>query len=165
MIGLGRSPITDIEWVQIDGEELDPADYRVDDGKWLVRQDCSGWPTCQDISQPLGEACTFGVSFTWGQDPPQAGKTAANILATEFIAAVTPGMTCHLPARVTSITRQGVSFTVLDPQTFLNEGRTGIYTVDLFLKAYNPNGQIRRPMVWSPDFVNTARRQTWPTTP
>jgi hypothetical protein len=162
MIGLGRSPITEIESVQIDGDELDPSAYRVDDGKWLIRQDCSGWPTCQDLSQPLGEDCTFGVSFTWGQDPPQAGKNAALLLASEFVAAVTPGMTCHLPARVTSITRQGVSFTVLDPQTFLSEGLTGNYQIDLFIKAYNPNKQIRRPTVWSPDVINNGRRQTWP---
>jgi hypothetical protein len=162
-IGLGRSPISTIEWVQIDGEELDQTEYRVDDAKWLVRQECNvGWPTCQDLSCPLGDPCTFGVNFTFGQDPPQSGVDAALILAAEFYRSSQPGMTCQLPQRVTSITRQGVSFAILDPQTFLQAGRTGIYQVDMFLRAYNPNGQIRRPMVWSPDVPNMARRTTMP---
>jgi hypothetical protein len=164
MIGLGRSPITDITSVQIDGVELDPSEYRVDDGKWLVRQNCSGWPTCQNLAAPLGEECTFSVSFTWGQDPPLAGQNAATILASEFYKAWTPGMACSLPARVTSITRQGVSFTILDPQTFMDKGLTGNYQIDLFLRAYNPARQIRRPMVWSPDMINQSRRTTWPIT-
>ncbi len=163
-IGLGRSPISEIEWVQINGEEIDPSEYRVDDGKWLVRQTCcDGWPTCQDLSCPLGDPCTFGVNFTFGQDPPKAGAQAALILAAEFYRDATPGLTCRLPQRITSITRQGVSFAIMDPQTFLSQGRTGLYQVDLFISAYNPTGQIRRPMVFSPDVPNTARRQTWPT--
>jgi hypothetical protein len=162
-IGLGRSPISTIEWVQIDGEEIDKTEYRVDDAKWLVRQTCcDGWPTCQNLSCPLGDPCTFGVNFTFGQDPPQSGIDAALILAAEFYRSATPGLNCQLPQRVTSITRQGVSFAILDPQTFLQNGRTGIYQVDMFLRAYNPAGQIRRPMVWSPDVPNTARRTTMP---
>lgn len=162
-IGLGRSPVISVEAVQIDGDEVDPSEYRVDDNKWLVRQTCcDGWPTCQDLSCPLGDPCTFGVQFTFGQDPPQSGIDAALILAAEFYRSATPGLSCQLPQRVTSISRQGVSFAILDPQTFLDAGRTGIYQVDMFIKAYNPNGQIRRPMVYSPDVPNTAIRTTSP---
>lgn len=163
-IGLGRSPIIGINEVMIDGEVIDPSEYRIDDGKWLVRQVCcDGWPTCQDMSCPLGEPNTFGVDFKFGQNPPVAGQIAATILASEFYKAATPGLACSLPTRITSITRQGISFAILDPQTFLTDGLTGNYQVDLFIKAYNPNKQIRRPMVWSPDIANIARRDTTPT--
>jgi hypothetical protein len=163
-IGLGRSPIISVESVMIDGAVLDPADYRVDDGKWLVRQDYSGWPTCQDLSRTTDESNTFAVSFTFGQDPPQAGSNAATLLASEIYKSMTPALagSCKLPSRVSSITRQGVSIAVLDPMTFMKDGFTGLYQVDLFLRSFNPNHQIRKPMVFSPDTVNIGRRQTWP---
>jgi hypothetical protein len=163
MIGLGRSPIISIEQITIDGDIVDPSQYRVDDGKWLVRNDgCGGWPTCQNLLAPIGDPCTFSVDFTWGQDPPQMGKAAAGHMAAEFYKAVTPGLVCTLPTRITSITRQGVTFAVLDPQTFLDKGLTGNYQIDLFLRAYNPAKTIRRPMVFSPDVTDTGRRTMWP---
>jgi hypothetical protein len=164
IIGLGRSPIVSVEEVMIDGAVLDPADYRVDDAKWLVRQDCSGWPTCQDLSRTTDQLCTFAVSFTFGQDPPESGQAAATLLASEFYKAQTPALAgqCKLPSRVSSISRQGVSIAVLDPMTFISQGFTGLYMVDVFIRAFNPNKQIRKPMVFSPDMVNLGRRQTWP---
>jgi hypothetical protein len=164
MIGLGRSPIISVEQVLIDGGVIDPSEYRIDDAKWLQRQDgCGGWPTCQNLAATTDKPCTFEVSFTWNQDPPQMGKHAAGQLASEFYKADTPGLNCSLPARITSITRQGISFAVLDPQTFMDKGLTGNYQIDMFIKAYNPAGTVRKPMVFSPDVANLARRQTWPT--
>jgi hypothetical protein len=161
-IGLGRSPVISVEQVQIDADILDPSEYRIDESKWLVRTCYGGWPTCQKLSCPIGDPCTFEVQFTWGQDPPQIGKSAAGKLSTELYKADQPGLACTLPQRITSITRQGVSIAILDPQTFLDKGLTGNYQIDIFIKAYNPGGQVRRPTVFSPDVANTARRQTWP---
>jgi len=163
MIGLGRSPLIDITQILIDGAVVDPSEYRIDDAKWLQRNDgCGAWPTCQNLSAPVGDPCTFEVEFRWGQDPPPAGQRAAEQLSAEFYKADTPGLNCSLPARITSITRQGISFAVLDPQTFLGQGLTGNYQIDLFIKAYNPGGQVKKPTVFSPDVANVARRQTWP---
>ena len=58
---------------------------------------------------------------------------------------------CVLPQRVTPISRQGVSWTLLDPQDFLDNGRTGIYHVDLFLRTVNPDRARLRSRVFSPD--------------
>lgn len=156
-IGLGRSPIVSIEEITIGGDVVDPINYRVDDQKWLMKTDCcSGWPTCGDCGD-------FIVSFTFGQNPPQMGKDAALVMSAEIYRAMTPGVSqCKLPARLTSITRQGVSFAVIDPMDFLNNGLTGVYQIDMFINAFNPARQIRKPLVWSPDMVNTAKRQTWP---
>jgi hypothetical protein len=68
-----------------------------------------------------------------------------------------------LPQRVTSISRQGVSYTLLDSQDFIEELKTGIYAVDLFLKSVNPDKARARSRVFSPD-VPRARRYT-PKTP
>lgn len=163
-IGLGHSPIISIESIQINGEILDPSSYRVDDQKWLVRQDYLTWPTCQKMYAPLGDPATFGVDFTFGENPPIAGQNACTILSAELYKASVPSLagSCQLPKRISSITRQGVSIAVLDPMTYLEKGYLGISSIDMFIEAYNPYRQVRKPMVFSPDMVNVGRRQSWP---
>ena len=62
-----------------------------------------------------------------------------------------------LPQRVTSVSRQGVNYTILDNQDFVEEMRTGLYVVDLFLKSVNPDKARAKARVFSPD-VPRARR-------
>lgn len=50
--------------------------------------------------------------------------------------------------------------TVLDGQEFLDHGRTGIYEVDLFLKAANPSGALNKTRVLSPDLPRVRRFST-----
>ena len=52
---------------------------------------------------------------------------------------------------MTQIARQGVSATFIDPALFLDRGMTGVYEMDLFVRAYNPAGIARDARVWSPD--------------
>jgi hypothetical protein len=157
-IGLGRIPVVGISEVRIDGAVLPPSAYRVDEFRWLVRIDGGSWPCCQDLlADDATDLDTFAVDVDFGTAPPVSGRRAASILACE-LAKSCVGAECQLPRRVTTITRQGVSMTLLDPFDFLNNGSTGIYEVDLFLKAVNPSGR-RRPMaVASPDVTSPARR-------
>jgi hypothetical protein len=67
------------------------------------------------------------------------------------------GDDCALPDRVTSVSRQGVSYTILDNQDFLENFRTGIYVIDLFLKTANPAKALAPSKVFSPD-IPRARR-------
>src|SRR5262245_62137285 len=154
-IGLGRYPIVSIDEVITNDGVLDPANYHVDDAKWLVLDThcCATWPSCSCLDE-------LSVTLKFGEDPPQMGQDAALILSAEMYRAMTPSMSCKLPARMTSITRQGISFALIDPMDFMDKGLTGIYQVDMFIKAYNPGGQVRRPMVWSPDLANTGKRVT-----
>jgi hypothetical protein len=99
------------------------------------------------------------VTYTYGSEPPVMGKMAARRVAIEFIRLWTGDEDCALPQRVTSVSRQGVSYTILDSQDFLQEMRLGIYEVDLFLKANNPNKAQKRAKVFSPD-ISMARRYT-----
>jgi len=99
------------------------------------------------------------VSYSYGAEPPALGKMAARRIAIEFIKLWMGDTDCALPQRVTSVTRQGVTYTVLDSQDFLEEMRVGIYEVDLFLKTVNPNKAQKRSKVFSPD-VPRARRYT-----
>jgi hypothetical protein len=133
-------------------------DYRIDDYRYLVRTDGEAWPCCQDLlADPVNDDNTFSVSYTYGSAPPAAGVLAAADLACE-LAKSCAGQECTLPSRVQSITRQGMSMVLLDPFDFLERGKVGIYTVDLFLRAYNPSGLRRPSRVLSPDIGQRARR-------
>lgn len=108
--------------------------------------------------------CNVEVTYTYGSPIPAVGKMAARHLAIEFAKLWSGDDDCALPQRVTSISRQGVSYTLLDSQDFIAELRTGVYAVDLFLKATNPDGARRKSKVFSPD-VPRARRYTPKTEP
>jgi len=69
------------------------------------------------------------------------------------------GANCQLPRRMASLTRQGVTVTMLDPQTFFADGRTGLYLMDLAIRSLNPKMLARPSGVYSPD-VPAWRVQT-----
>jgi len=108
---------------------------------------------------PDTESGTFSVKFTYGEDPPQSGKDAATTMATEF-ARLYSGAANRLPARIQSITRQGVTMTIIDPMQFLDDGLTGLYDVDLFIRQYNRGKQVVPATIWSPDLDSRHRSGT-----
>lgn len=158
-LDLGRSPLVSIGAVKIGVDTLDPDTYRIDDYRWLVRLDAS-WPTRQELLDADGEEHVFTVELTYGTAPPEAGVSAVAALACQLALACdeeTAGE-CALPKRVTSITRQGLTMAVMDPFEFLDDGKTGVYEVDLFVKSYNPSGLVRPASVLSPDSHRRSRR-------
>lgn len=156
-VNLGRSDVTAVYAVDIAGTTLNSSSYRLDEGRYLVRTDGEMWPCCQNLWKDLGEAGTWYIELEYGTQPPTMGKAAATKLALELVKACT-GADCDLPQRVTNIARQGVTLTLLDPQDFLSEGRTGMYEVDLFIKSVNPHGLTRRASAWSPEVAGKGRR-------
>lgn len=100
---------------------------------------------------PAGE---HEVTYTFGVAPPTGGVQAAAAYAAE-LARFAVGEDTSLPRRITSITRQDVTMTLLDPGDYLDKGRVGIPAVDAWLSAVNPHGARRRPTVWSPDINRT----------
>jgi hypothetical protein len=127
---------------------LDPSSYYLVDHS--VLQATAGVPWTP---------CNVEITYTYGVPIPAAGKMAARTLALEFAKLWAGDDDCALPQRVTSISRQGVSYTLLDSQDFIDDMRTGVYAVDLFLKSVNPDGARRKSKVFSPD-VPRARRYT-----
>lgn len=98
------------------------------------------------------------ITYVYGAQPPTAGRMAARMLAIQLAMLWSGDDDCELPARVTSVSRQGVSFTLLDNQDFIAELRTGIYAVDLFLKTVNPDKARTRSRIFSPDMPRGRRR-------
>lgn len=129
-----------------DGNIVDPKKYYLADHSTLYGSPNSNWT-------PFN----VEITYTYGTQPPSAGRSAARLLATELVKLYEGDDTCALPQRVTNVSRQGVSYTVLDNQDFIQEMRTGLYAVDLFLKTANPDKARARARVFSPD-VSRARR-------
>lgn len=147
-----------IDNVKIDGAALDPSAYRVDNGNMLVRQDGDQWPLCQDMNLPAGETNTFTVSFFPGVGPNGLTNYAAGVLAFEYSKACSGDSACRLPAGVTAISRQGVSYEI---KTGMFEGgQTGIPEVDAIIRIFNPNALKGPSLVMSPDTMD-ARTTTW----
>ena len=148
-IRLRGQPVSKITAVRgVTGDIFSPDDY------YLVDRS-----TLQFQSGVLVVPADVEVTYTFGTTPPVLGKMAARRIAQEFIKLWEGDETCALPDRVTSVSRQGVSYTILDSQDFIQEMRLGIYEIDLFLKAVNPNKAQRRSKVFSPD-LSRARRYT-----
>jgi hypothetical protein len=129
-----------------DGALVNPSEYYLVDHSTL--QAAAGVPWTP---------CNTEITYTYGSPPPMLGKMAARTLAIEFAKLWEGSDDCALPERVTSISRQGVTYTVLDSQDFIDDLRTGVYSVDLFLKSANPDRARAKARVFSPD-VPRARR-------
>ena len=145
-IRLRNTPALKIEYVSYRDEILDPSTYSLVNRAILSPADYHHWDLCQGVK----------VRYRFGQPPPVSGRRAAKYLADQFVKSWS-GSACKLPQRMTSITREGVSMTVLDTQDFLDQGKTGVYEIDLFLRAANPTKALNRARVFSPDKPRAAR--------
>jgi hypothetical protein len=126
-------------------EELDPDTYKIVNSQYL------------QLTGTQLDVCGLEVTYTYGVPAPVAGRRAARTLARELVKGWSDDDTCALPDRVQSIDRQGISIAVMDPQDFLDEGRTGLYEVDLFLRAANPDKARKPARVFSPDLPRPFR--------
>jgi hypothetical protein len=152
-VRLRGKPVTKVHVVRTrSGDIINPSLYYLVDHSTLQAVPGTSWTSCN-----------IDVTYSYGMEPPTLGKMAARLLAIEFAKLWSGSDDCILPQRVTSISRQGVSYTLLDSQDFIDELRTGLYSVDLFLKSVNPDRARNRARVFSPDMPR-ARRYT-PKTP
>lgn len=144
---------------------------------WLVSADVVTFPAATTARGIRGarEAWTFLCSaaeeggrlrlrYRFGSTITEAARAAVLKLGHEFYLAATNDPECQLPERTSTVNREGVSYTLIDPQSYLNEGRTGVPEVDMWIKAVNPQ-QARRPAgVWSPESppaVNVSVEEPW----
>jgi hypothetical protein len=130
----------------LEGNIIDPSKYYLSDHSTVIGTRGAGWSPSQ-----------VEVTYTYGTPPPTAGRSAARLLASELVKLYENDDSCALPQRVTSVARQGVSYTILDNQDFIDELRTGLYAVDLFLKTANPDKARARARVFSPDQPRARR--------
>lgn len=145
-------PVAAVVEVLVDGATVAPELYRVDNGTVLVRTDGGVWPLRQDLNAPATAPGTFQVTYQQGTPLPAGGRRALTALMVELHKASCGDSSCKLPARVTNIVREGVTYSLLDdPAKLLDAGRTGIAEVDAWLNVVNPHGTRTRMAVYSPD--------------
>ncbi len=162
LIKLAGDPIREVSEVKIDGDIVAEEEYALFNDRFLQRLDSQRWPVSQNLTLPDTEENTFSITYTFGADPPDLGRSAAAQLACEMWKECN-GADCALPKGTTRLTRQGVTIDKLafTAWTF-REGRwaTGLPLVDAFLSGSNPAGLQRRPVVWSPG-ARTNYAQPW----
>lgn len=151
-VDLHRYPVTEITEIKIDGVVLAAASYRIDDHHFVTRTDGEVWPSEQNLLLDDTEVGTWSIDYKYGYPIPDAGIKAAAELACHLALDCVGDSECRLPTRATAVTRRGVSWNLTDVQQAVDNGQTGLYFVDLFIKAVNPNGLAFKPRVWSPDF-------------
>lgn len=160
-------PVLSIVEVMLDGDLVTEDRYRVDDGRWLVYlagDDVRrGWPCCQRMDRTTGEDETWEVTYTWGGTPDAqgvpGGTAAALSLGKELLLAGRGGKGCRLPTRVQNVTRQGVSWVLLDDLSMFSRGQTGLPEVDLWLSSLTLGRARRRSAIIDPHAVAMAGRR------
>jgi len=154
-------PIDSVQEVLIGGDRLLPNAYRVDNRSLLVRTDGGAWPTCQDMAAAPDKPGTFQISYLYGTPVPLGGQVAAGVLACELAKASSGDRSCQLPTRIQTLTRQGVTMTMLDTFEDVEKGRTGLWLVDSWVASVTQprrGGKVRSVDIPSP----RNRVQTWP---
>lgn len=135
VISLFGRPVTNVDSVHLEGS-VEELTYALESG-FQIRLENALNASCRGLARLM-------VTYTFGSEPPVAVLRAIEVYAGELSKAMSGDSTCRLPQRVTTIVRQGVSMTLLDPGEYLDEGKTGIPDVDAILKVFNPSG-ARRP--------------------
>lgn len=136
---LRKQPVQSITSLTLGNASLDPDNYILVNHSSVARVDGQFWDLGQGIV----------VEYVHGIQPPEAGKRAARRLADEIVLSFEDPENCQLPERAKSFNRQGISYTMLDPQEYFDKGRTGISEVDLFIITANPKRARKRPRVFS----------------
>ena len=167
VIELYDYPVNEILLVKIDGVEIPATEYELRESKYLLRirptagyqaTERFGWPTSQIQDLPDTEVGTFSVTYNYGQDPGSGGRMACRALALN-LALPSFGEANAYPERLTSISRQGVTAEFANVIDIMKTGGTGIRTVDMWIKSVNPNLQMKKPLVYSPDTARNQRQQ------
>lgn len=162
-------PVSEVESVTIlpSGKVLAEDDYEIYSKfririKRHVRLPGVGRPRHAYGVYPGGAFCADGINeiqvqYVYGSPPPLHVSQAIDTLSCELALAAEGSKECRLPKRVQSIVRQGISMTILDPQDFLDKGRTGLTEVDFALSIYNSSRAKARARVFT-DRHPPARR-------
>lgn len=152
LLTLRGRPVIDV--TEARGSSGGLIDTHIIDAQSLMRADGLPWNLSTGVL----------ITYKYGQNPPLAGKLAAVELARQLSMLFQDETDeCQLNPRVmgsvSSINSQGIAYNMVDPQTFLTEGRTGITAVDLFIKSANPSGALSPARILTQEDYRGYRRR------
>lgn len=159
-------PVGYIDSLLIDGVDIDvtTGDWRLDDGHLLVWQGegDSPIPSTQDLNKPDTAVGTWSITYSQSYPVLADGRLAVAYLAAEFAKACVPKAKCSLPRGVTSVVRNGVSFSI--EAGLFPGGLTGIDIVDQFILKWAPAGSpTKNATVFDPSKRPPRRTNSVPT--
>lgn len=136
-------------WVDLRGGEI-----RLKDGNFALDYQKTSFVRFGGRYPLLGDRprddTLLEVQYRIKPNLPAGGARAVRKLAYELYLSDSGSGACSLPDRVTSIVRQGITWTILDPMDFLQEKLTGLGSVDQWISAVNNRGYagITDPITW-----------------
>lgn len=143
-------PVGAVTEVQIDGVILAPEEYRIENGRYLIRLDGSSWP--------VDSGDRFTVTYFNSHPVDDMGAYAAGVMAAEWLKLLTNSKGgCRLPRSVTNIQRQGLTMELA--RGMFPDGVTGMPEVDAYIMLLNPFALKVMPRVYSLDLPE--HRQVW----
>lgn len=129
--------------ITIDGVDLEPTEYSILDGQYLLRREGS-WPTYNDLRLTAGQVGTWTIQLTNGHDADFLTVAAALELTCE-LTATRLGKKSRLPPGTTSVNIQGAAV-----QVERAAQKEMLQATQRFLTVYAPNGP-NVVAVWSPE--------------
>lgn len=153
---LPGQPVQSVESVKLDGVPLSSSAYEVR-GSTIVRTDGGWWPTALVNDQTrIVVAYTHGVALDENGPLTGLASLAMGEVTAELIAGM-QGRPCKLPSRAVTITRQGVTVQLGDPQTYIDNMLLGMPIADQLILSTNPGRRRGRSRVHSPDMPRVHR--------
>lgn len=151
LVALPFLPVRDVLAVEIDGEALDPAAWRLRPGtNLLARIDGEMWPTWQDPDADLGAVGTWGIQERWGVDLPPEALPLVALFACE-LTKLCRGGECQLGPGIRITSRPGVEYdeVVLDTAD-RDRGLVGFGPLDEWILSLRGGHSTIQPRVYVP---------------
>ena len=147
-------PVHEVHSVSYGNAVLDPTEYILFNKRFLKLSNGAIWNYACDQRG-------ITVDYSYGMMPPSAGRLAASTLANELLILLgenSNSAQCRIPERVTSVSREGISFDMVNPMEFKDEEKTGIWEIDLFIRTSNPSRAKKQPRLLSASDPRRYRR-------
>ena len=149
-------PNPTIDSIKIDGAAF--TDYKLIDGRLLVRSDDQTWPSCQDLTDASTEDGTFEITYTHGDVIGQLAKDACSEIVCSFVKDDPQGnRKTHPGARGMSIA--GVSITLEQQAMEIKNKAFMMPHVIRLLTVYAPDGP-QPAVVYSPELEDGWKLHT-----
>lgn len=142
-------PVSDVTEVIVAGEVVDPSDYQLVDGQWLVRLS-TAWPAGDALDDDA-----FAITYVEGAPVPGMVKAAVVEIANELWRD-TCGHRSKIPQSVEQMTVQSTSYRYRrrgaeETAQRVKEAGSNLGRVWFALSTYNPTGLRVPTLVHSPD--------------